>query len=218
VAFRHSRGIESPRPIAHRILGRHRTRWMLTTFIALVAVFWTISTVSGAERESHAWGSRRVVAVARRDLAPGDVVSDDSIEWTARPAVMLPTDTAANPVGRTVTRPIAAGEILLDRRLSGGSSTGPSSILGTDDLAFAVPVDPSTPTVAIGDMVDAFTPGDPAGSGTARSASATATRIARHATVVSVSETRVMIAVDTTQAPALARALLDSSVVLALSG
>jgi hypothetical protein len=218
VDHRHARDVDGRRSPVRRALGRRRNRWILTAGVAVMAVVWTVSTVARAESEAHAWGTRRAVAVARHDLVPGDVVTDESIEWAPRPEAVLPADVAPHPAGRVVTHAIAAGEVLIERRLSGGGATGPAALLEPDALAFAVPVDPSTPALAVGELVDAFAPGDPVGSGVARSSSATATRIASGATVVSVTETRVMIAVDAVQAPALARALLDSSVVLALSG
>jgi Flp pilus assembly protein CpaB len=218
VTFRHSRDVHPWRAMLHRTLRRHRTRWILTTLLAFFAVVWTVTAVSDAERESRAWGDRRIVAVARHDLLPGEVITDDAIEWAPRPTIMLTDDVAADAVGRTVTHAVAAGEVVIERRLSGGTATGPGALLEPDALAFAVPVDTSTPTLSVGDLVDAFAPAEPVGSSTSRSAAAIATRIARRATVVSVSEIRIMIAVDAVQAPAVARALLDTSVVLALSG
>ena len=150
------------------------------------------------------------MAVAARDLAPGTVIGAGDVTVEPRPSAMVPADAVRGPVDRVVTAPIARGEVVLDRRLSGGG-TGPTALLDSGAVAFAVPVDTSTPPLHPGDRVDVFAPVD---NGT-RTISG-ATRIARRAVVAAVTDRTVLIGVDATAAGMVARALLDTSVVLAV--
>ena len=194
-----------------RILRRPTVRWASIAVLALVAVVRAETVVGDARRTTVAWGRSLSVAVASRDLTPGRIVDPDDIVTVERPVTALASDPAPSPVGRTVVEPIAAGEVVLDRRLSGGG-TGPAALLAPGEVAFAVPVEQSTPPLHPGDHVDVFAPVDSA----SRSAVGAA-RVAERAIVVSVTDRAVMIGVGPTSSAAVARALLGSSVVLALA-
>lgn len=182
---------------------------MLAT-VSLVAVVRSESIVAAARDSRDDWGRQVRVFVASRDLEPGVVIGPDDTVETMRPAIVVPGDIAHDPGGRTVTQPVAAGEIILQRRLSGGGN-GVTSLLGPGELAFAIPVDPMTPSLRIGAHVDVFAPVD-----TASRSAVGATKVATRATVVAVAERTVTIGVDEQSGAALARALLGSTVVLAL--
>lgn len=185
-------------------------RWTIVAAVALLAVLRSESTVAEARRARTEWGRVDPVLVAARDLAPGTVIGPDDVHASVRPAIAVPSDATSDAIGRTTTVALAAGEVVLDRRLSHGGS-GPTALLGADDVAFAVPVDTTTPSVRIGDRVDVFASVDSA----SRSAVG-ATRIAHRAVVAAVTDRSVTIGVETTAAAAVARSLLGASVVLAL--
>jgi len=199
-------------PTLARLRHRRTVRWTTVTLLALVASLATGSMLDDAARQRALWGRSSTVAVATRDLSPGTMVSDDDVEFVERPDVVVADDPATDPFGRMVTVPIARDEIVLARRLSGGGN-GPSALLEPGAVAFAVPVDQSTPPVRAGDRVDVFAAVESGSRSTVG-----ATRIAHRATVVSVSERTVLVGVDGTMAAVVARALLDAAVVLALTG
>ena len=202
----------NPPSFARAWRARHRpaVRWTVLAVIALLAIVRSESIVTGAHRARAAWGRVEPVLVAARDIAPGTVIGPDDVRSVARPADAVPSDATADVVGRTATSELAAGEVMLDRRLSRGG-TGPTALLGSDDVAFAVPVDAATPSLRIGDRVDVFAPVDSA----SRSAVG-ATRVAHRAVVAAIGDRSVTIAVDAGAAAVVARSLLGASVVLAL--
>ena len=199
-------------------MGRRRNRWFVVSAIAAIAAIWTMQRLSEADRAVSGWGSTRTVLVATTDLEPGDVLDGATIERADRPQTLLPDDAidahVDDVIGRTVTASISRGEILVRRRLADAGDSGSIALLGADDVAFAVPLDHSTPELRVGDHVDVFAPGPPAA---AKPASTGATRIAHGAVVVSIDDHSVMIGVDSAQAAAVARALLDAAVVMAVS-
>jgi len=191
-----------------------RVRWLLTALVAVGSVCWTISTLTEADAATSAWGHRKIVPVATTDLEPGRVITDADINFTDRPAALLPIDVADSPVGRTVTRSIARDETVLERRLSGGSATGSAALLDENSVAFAVPTDASTPPIKVGDNVTLYAPSEVLASTTRPGAPAI--RISDRAVVVAVSEKSTTVGVTLTDASGVARALLSGSVIIAL--
>jgi hypothetical protein len=176
---------------------------------------WTISTVNSADAAASAWGHRRTVPVATSDLEPGRVITTADISFVDRPIAVVPNDVAASPVGRSVTRSIARDEVVLERRLAGGSATGPASQLDENSLAFAIPSDASTPPTRIGDHVALYAPSEVVASSTRTSGPAS--RIADRAVVIAVSEEAITVGVVIAEASAVAKALLSANVIIALA-
>lgn len=200
------------RSLARAWRARHRSslRWVLVLALAIAATTRTESIVRDAQRARSGWGRTVLVAIATRDLPAGTVIGADDVTTVERPALIVPDDAEDASVGRTVVHPVAAGEIVLDRRLSHGG-TGTTALLGPDDVAFAIPIDTGTPPLHLGDRVDVFAPVD-----SASRTAVGATRVAHRAVVTSISERAVTVGVDATSATAVARSLLGASVVLAL--
>lgn len=192
-------------------LHRRRTRWTITAICAVALSIASMNTIGAAQRARSRWGDTTAVAIAARSIAPGEVIGAGDIELVDRPNVVIPhgavTDDA---IGRTAIAAIPAGEMLLDLRLAPAGRDGVGALAPVGSLGFAVPIDTTTPPLAVGDRVDVFAPSTAAKA-------ATATRIAQGATVVDLADRTVTIAVGPSQAPAVARALLDTAVVLALS-
>jgi len=198
-----------------RVLHRTRTRWALTFAVALTAVIWSLATIRSAEDAAAVWGQRLVVPVARVDLEPGRIITDADLEFTERPVAVLAEGIADTPIGRTVRRPIARNETVLEVRLAASGTDGPASLLANEEIGFAVPIDETTPRVRVGDHVTLFAPSEMIT--TVGRSTGPASRVAEHARVIEVSERSVMIAVDRSEAGAIARSLLSASLVLALA-
>lgn len=213
--MRHLNERASATRLASRVLHRTRTRWALTCAVAVFAVVWSATTIRSAEDAAAVWGQRRVVAVARVDLEPGRIITDADIEFTERPVAVLPEGVADTPIGRTVRRPIARNETILEVRLAASGTDGPASLLANDEIGFAIPIDEATPRVRVGDHVTLFAPSEVIT--TVGRSTGPATRVAEHARIIEVSERSVMIAVDRSEAGAIARSLLSASLILALA-
>jgi len=212
---RHSQIENSPWDKFRHAIHRTRTRWLITTCVALLSLWWTTTTVQTADRESSAWGQRKIVPVAINDLEPGHIITENDINFTKRPITVLPGDVADSPVGRTVTRSIAQDETVLERRLTGGGLSGPVALLDENSVAFAIPLDAGTPVVKLGDYVTLFAPSEV--TTTATRGSGPSARVADRAVVVGVNEKSVMVGVDARDASSVARALLSASVLVALT-
>jgi hypothetical protein len=171
--------------------------------------------VNSADAAASAWGQRRTVPVATSDLEPGRVITTADITFVDRPIAVVPNDVAVSPIGRSVTRSIARDEVVLERRLAGGSATGPASQLDENSLAFAIPSDASTPPTRIGDHVALYAPSEVVATSTR--ASGPASRIAARAVVIAVSEEAITVGVVIAEASAVAKALLSASVIIALA-
>ena len=213
--MRHSQiQISLPRTL-RRWLSTTRVRWSITTAVALCSLAWTVSTVNSADVAASAWGHRKTVPVATSDLEPGRVITAADITFVDSPIAVVPNDVAASPIGRSVTRSIARDEVVLERRLAGGSATGPASQLDGNSLAFAIPSDASTPPTRIGDHVALYAPSEVIA--TSARASGPALRIADRAVVIAVSEEAITVGVVIAEASAVAKALLSASVLIALA-
>jgi flagella basal body P-ring formation protein FlgA len=58
------------------------------------------------------------VAIATRDLAPGEIVSSGDVRWEHRPSTAPRATVGGSPVGQVVTADVSSGDILDDARLS----------------------------------------------------------------------------------------------------
>lgn len=213
--MRHSQ-VQIPSPLRfRRWLSTTRVRWSITAAVALCSLAWTVSTVNSADAAASAWGQRRTVPVATSDLEPGRVITAADITFVDRPIAVVPNDVAVSPIGRSVTRSVARDEVVLERRLSGGSATGAASQLAENSLAFAIPSDASTPPIRIGDHVALYAPSEVVATSTR--ASGPASRIADRAVVIAVSEEAITVGVVIAEASAVAKALLSASVIIALA-
>lgn len=213
--MRHSQIEHSPWDKFRHAIHRTRTRWLITTCVALLSLWWTMTMVQNADRDSSSWGQRKTVPVAVNDLEPGHIITNDDIEFALRPTIMLPGDVSDSPVGRSVSRSIARNEILIDRRLAGGGMSGPAALLGDNSVAFAIPIDAGTPVVKLGDYVTLFAPSDV--TTTATRGTGPSVRVTDRAVVVSVNDKSLMVGVESGDAARVARALLSASVILAVT-
>ncbi len=158
------------------------------------------------------------MAVATRDLSPGDVVDDGAVEVRALPSGVLGEATMAEPpVGAVVRHPILAGEPLAAVRLAPDGLTGVAALVPAGERAVAVAVGPAgVPPLVVGDLVDVVAVVAPGAVDVG--AGEPAFTLVERATVVAVGEQAVTISVPDRDAPRVAWAVTNGAAVLALGG
>jgi Flp pilus assembly protein CpaB len=206
---------------ARRALARTVVRRVVVLGLAVVTGLVVISLVSSAEAARQRWGRARPVAVATRDLAPGDVIDGSMVEVRRLPeAAVSPGALAEPPAGSVVRQPVVAGEALVAQRLAPQGLTGVAALVPAGHRAVALPIGPlAVPPLTVGDLVDvlAVVPlagDDPPG----QSANEPAFPLVEAATVVDVGEQSITVAVPEPDAPRVAWLLANGSAVLALAG
>ncbi|MDD9372361.1 MAG: SAF domain-containing protein [Acidimicrobiales bacterium] len=221
---------------ARRALARPAVRRTCVAGLAAGTCVTVMSLVAAADDARDRWGQTRPVAVATRDLAPGDVVDAGAFEVRDLPEAVLPdgvVDAAgaspgapgssavvagAPPVGAVVRHPVLAGEPLVAARLAPDGLTGAAALVPAGWRAVAVPLGPAgAPPVVTGDLVDvlAVTPTAIDGADQGREP---AFALVEQAAVVDVSDDAITVAVPGDDAPRVAWALSNGAVVLALAG
>ncbi|MEX2293704.1 MAG: hypothetical protein WD691_07930 [Acidimicrobiales bacterium] len=193
-----------------------RLWWAVVVSLALSAGWLASEIVSGAEQTRRAWGTERLVLVARHDLDAGDNVDAGDVELVARPAALIPATALerlpADPVLRV---DVIEGEVLVAQRLAPSGLQGAAARLPAGTLGVAIPIDSSTtPPLTPGDRVDILValPRDTAGNGPP------GFTLTAAALVVAVDDASATIAVPRDLAPRVAVALGEGAVFLALVG
>ena len=189
--------------------------WAATALLAGLTAVLVGALVTRAERAAARYGDARPVLVAVDDLAPGDLVTEAAVAVELRPAALVPEDALSErPEGRTALAPIAAGEAIVPERLAPDGLTGVAALLPEGTRALAVPTGPGTLRLALGDVVDVLVTADP---GLVEGTAGMGRTVASGATVVDVTEDTATVAVAQADAPAVAAALTQGTVTLALS-
>jgi Flp pilus assembly protein CpaB len=189
----------------------------MVAVLALTTGLVAASLVRSADAARDRWGATRPVAVATRDLVPGDVIDGASAELRDLPqAVTGPAALGEVPAGAVVRHPIMAGEALVAERLAPQGLTGVAALVPPDQRAMAIPVGPAgAPPLSVGDRVDVLAV-LPAGTGT--SGGEPAFPVVESGLVVDVADQAVSVAVPEPDAARVAWAVGNGVVVLALSG
>jgi len=193
-----------------------RLWWALVLTLAVAAGGLASAIVSAAESTRRAWGTERMVLVARHDLHAGDEVGPGDVELLARPdAVVAATALDALPPNAVLRADVVAGEVLVKQRLAPTGLRGPAARLPAGTRAVAIPIDRgTTPPLAPGDRVDILVvlPREAAGEGPPGFA------LASGVLVVAVDDAAATVAVARELAPRVAVALGEGAVLLALVG
>jgi Flp pilus assembly protein CpaB len=174
---------------------RHRP---VTALAAAALAVLAAVTVSNAEQTADRYGPRQRVPVARHDLRPGEEIRPDDLEWRELPSLALPSGVVPDPSGRTVIQPILTGEAVVEARVAPDGRQGPHALVPPGARAIAVPVDPPLATLRVGDRVDLLALGR---------------WVAREAVVVDIGDQAIVVAVGEHDVPAVARGVLDGSVI-----
>ena len=141
---------------ARRALTRPAVRRLVVAALALATATCVASLAAAAGAARDRWGTTRPVAVATRDLAPGDVVDDRAVAVRDLPvAAVSRTAVSDAPVGATVRQAIPSGEPLVAERLAPHGLAGAAALVPAGHRAVAVPLGPAgRPPLAVGDLVD----------------------------------------------------------------
>jgi Flp pilus assembly protein CpaB len=189
-----------------RRLLRHPIPW----WIAAVLLAITTTTLVGrltadATAERARWGHDVPAVVALADHDVGDALR---VEVRLLPRAVVPEDalTAVPPGGRAVVA-LAAGEVVLARRVAPDGLSLVAARLPSGTRGIAVPHGVAPLPVEVGDVVDVLA-----------SYEADTDVVATGALVVAVDEDAVTVAVDERDAAAVAYAVNAAAVTLALSG
>lgn len=181
-----------------RLRLRARRHWPATALVAAALGVLAAVTVTNAEQTADRYGPRQRVPLARHDLRPGEQIQPDDLDWRELPSLALPNGIVPDPSGRTVTQPILAGEPVVPARVAPDGLQGPHALVPPGARAIAVPVDPPLATLRVGDRVDLVALGR---------------WVAREAVVVHIGDEAIVVAVGEQEVPAVARGVLDGSVI-----
>lgn len=216
----------SPHPVllgvrARRALARTVVRRAVVLGLAILTGLVVVSLVSSAEAARQRWGRARPVAVATRDLAPGDLVDGSAVVVRRLPeAAVAPQALAEPPSGSMVRQPVAAGEPLVPERLAPQGLTGVAALVAAGHRAVAIPIGPlAAPPLVVGDLVDVLAVVPALAEEQLRQREDQPSfALVEAAVVVDVGEQSITVAVPEGDAPRVAWVLTNGSVVLALAG
>lgn len=205
------------RPHIGLILRRDpRVWWAVVLSVAVGLGGATASLVARADGVRREWGVTAQVLVARRHLAPGDLVRSRDVRLVARPVALIPSSALRSlPRGAVARAAMPAGEVIIAERLAPTGLRGVAALLPAGTRAVAIPTEPgATPPLAPGDRVEVIValPPESAGSGPP------GFTLVPDAIVVAVGDGTVTVAVPRSSAPRLAVALGLGAVTLALIG
>ena len=188
-----------------RLLRRPIPWWVAAVALTIVTTVTVGRATAEATAERARWGDERTVVVALEDHDPGDRLR---AEVRAMPAAVVPDGALREvPPGATAVTSLAAGEIVLARRVAPDGLSIVAARLPEGTRGVAVPHGIAPLPVEVGDAVDVL----------ASFESETIT-VATDALVVDVGEDAVTVAVDEDDAAGVAYAVTAGVVTLALSG
>lgn len=182
--------------------------WTTSALVAAACALVVGGLTARAEQAAARYGGLRAVAVVVQPLAVGDEVSADDVRIERIPRAFVPDGALGSaPVGRTVLTPLHPGEAVVAERLAPDGLRGVAALLPEGSVALAVPGGPAALDLAVGDVVDVLAT---AGDGSTRV-------VAGEALVVAAGDETVTVAVEQREGPAVATALTQATVNLALT-
>jgi hypothetical protein len=186
--------------LRHVLARRPWLYWSAVTLLAAGVAVAAASAVAGVDDARRAWGATRSVVVAVAELAPGDLLIGRT-EVRPHPAPMVPPSAlTAVPAAAVARQRVAAGEVLVELDVVAGHL--PVALLppGWRGVAVAEPV-PSG--AVVGDLVAAASGG---------------VIVADEGVIVGRTESTVVVAVPSADAPAVAAAANAGDLTLLLVG
>ncbi len=182
--------------------------WCITVLVATAAAVLVGTLTARAEAAAARYGGLRPVAVMSHQVGAGDEVDAGDVRIEQVPRAFVPEGSLSTaPDGRTALGPLYPGEVLLAERLAPDGVHGVAALLPEGTRAMAVPAGPGALRVRTGDLVDVLAT---APDGASRV-------VADAATVVDAGDATTTVAVQVGDAPAVATALTQATVTLALA-
>lgn len=172
---------------ARIFLARHSwLRWIVVALLATTAGLATHQQLAAVEAERATWGDTVDVIIAARDLSPDEAIAVDTVSVPA--AMAPPAALTALPEGARLRQRVTAGEILTDADITAAAGPAASAVSGTAVVAV---VDPLARNVAVGLQVNVSSEG---------------IVLADDATIASIADDVVYVAVAERDAPMVAAA------------
>jgi Flp pilus assembly protein CpaB len=139
-----------------RIRRRPLVFWSLTGALALITGMVVSGAVAGAREARAGYGTARVVAVAAHDIPAGTTIGPGDTRLEERPIAVVPEGTLTKPpVGQVASAVILEGEPVVESRVAG------HGLIAAGSIGIAVPLDPGTLSLAMGDRVEVLATFDP---------------------------------------------------------
>lgn len=203
------------RPVRPRLPGRPALFWLAAVVLAAVTGLTVARFLASAQAEAERWGQLRPTLVAVADLEPGAVLGPGDAQIERRPAALVPPGALGDRAeGQVVAAPIHRGEAVLAARLAPAGLSPTAAVLGPGRVGIAVPTGPGGLPLEPGDVVDVLVTVDPDTAGEGEPTFP----VARSATVASIGEEAVTLAVAEEEASRVAFALTAGMVTLVLGG
>ena len=183
--------------------------WALTLLLAATTGLVVARLVAGAEAAAARYGSLRAVPVVLRPVGPGEVLEAGDVAERRVPAAFLPAGSPApDAVGHAALVPLWPGEVVVREKLAPWGVQGAAALLPPGARALAVPAGPGArPPLRLLDRVDVLA-----------SFEAESFVVATGALVVDVADPEsVTVAVTAAEAPRVAHAAAQGTVVVALT-
>jgi Flp pilus assembly protein CpaB len=197
-----------------RRIRRYPLLWWISVAVVAGGVgFAVTSSVSSAHAAAQRYDGLVNVAVAQRDLPAGTKLTATDVRTESRPRAFLSSaDVVLSPAERTVTTPIAAGEVITELNAGRSGLSATAAMVSDNERAVPLSLRGFHSALEIGDRVDVLatfehvaTEGEPT------------VIVAESARVVQIGEDSVMVAVPRSQATKVAFAATRADIVLALS-
>jgi Flp pilus assembly protein CpaB len=187
--------------------------WTLVALVAAAAGFAVTTSVASAQSAANRFEGMTNVAVITHALAAGETLTSADVRTETRPRAFLSdAQPVLSPVGRTLTSPVVAGEVVTELNAGAAGLSATAALVGSNERAVALSLQGLHPTLTIGDRVDVLATFDQEDA-----AAAPTTTISEGARVVQLNDDSVMVAVPVGDAPKVAFAATKGAVVLALS-
>lgn len=199
---------------AVHLLRRHRVLYWATALVLLSVTVVSVSTISArADRAREAYGTSVAVVVAQADVAAGALIGPGDVAIADIPRALVPEGSATEAVGRRASAPIVAGEVVVDARLAPFGRSATVARLPEGTRGIAIPIFDAAPPTELGDRVDLIASLDPLGYPDRPGTSI----VSADVVVVSTGDTAITVAVPLGDMAAVADAVANGSVMLALS-
>jgi Flp pilus assembly protein CpaB len=200
-----------PRRLRVALATRPLAYWSLTALVAAGVAYAAFGVATSAAEARAGYGTVVPTLVATAAIAPGQALTDDDTEIRVLPAALVAVGALhSRPPGGVASQPIAAGEPVVALRVGRGGDGPVAALLPDGTRGIAVPADGTGLPLRPGDHVDVV-------AAVASGAGGAARVVAHDAVVAHVGDRSVVVAVTVADAPAVAQALADGAVVLALS-